>query len=262
MSLRNYIRLGSTLSLYGSAVVGTTVSVGGVIQFAEPNTYVYFDTLYPDSEPAKLNFIIDGNRAMSITSDPTTGGTLHGTWTIDNSLTTSDRRLKKSIVPLYRALMEASPALRGSSGAAATAVAPGTGSRAAEAAGLERASGVGWVLRQLRPVSFKFKHGPEAKYSRFGFVAQELQQVLPSIVHGTGDEHLSVAYQDMIAVLTLASQMLQAKVESLEAHQSALIERLRSLEEKVDRILNAASSSETTTTSPPTQADPAYDVAV
>ncbi|CAK9010054.1 unnamed protein product, partial [Durusdinium trenchii] len=62
----------------------------------------------------------------------------------------------------------------------------------------EEAEGVSWVLRQLRPVSFKFKNGPEAKYSRYGFIAQELQEVLPSVVRSVqtdGREHLAVAYQ-------------------------------------------------------------------
>jgi len=80
----------------------------------------------------------------------------------------------------------------------------------------ERASTVGWVLRELRPVSFNFKDGPEAKYSRYGFVAQELQQVLPGVVRGQGEEHLKVAYQDLIALLTLAAQVLQEKVSTLE----------------------------------------------
>merc|ERR1712209_80839 len=80
----------------------------------------------------------------------------------------------------------------------------------------ERKNPVGWVLRQLRPVSFQFRSGPEGKYSRYGFVAQELQQVLPSVVRGQGDKHLSVVYQDMIALLTLAAQVLQDKVNQQE----------------------------------------------
>merc|ERR1711879_345608 len=106
------------------------------------------------------------------------GGTLHGTWTADNTVTASDRRLKKSIVPLYKEVAESARNL---------------GTDAAELQqrpmGTERSSVVNWVLRELRPVSFKFRHGPDAKYSRYGFVAQELQQVLPGVVRGAGDKH-------------------------------------------------------------------------
>jgi len=110
----------------------------------------------------------------------------------------------------------------------------------------DASEGVSWVLRQLRPVSYKFKSGPEAKYSRYGFVAQELQQVLPAVVRGQGDEHLSVAYQDLIALLTLAQQITQDKVTKAEAMMqkqedqiAALSKQLQMLTEKMDLVLES-----------------------
>lgn len=102
------------------------------------------------------------------------------------------------------------------------------------------------MLRQLRPVSYKFKSGPEAKYSRYGFVAQELQQVLPAVVRGQGDQHLSVAYQDLIALLTLAQQITQDKVTKAEVMMqkqedqiAALSKQLQMLTEKMDLVLES-----------------------
>jgi len=108
---------------------------------------------------------------------------------------------------------------------------------------------VGWVLRELRPVSFNFKDGPEAKYSRYGFIAQELQQVLPGVVRGTGEEHLKVVYQDLIALLTLAAQVLQDRVNQLsdalhkqEESTAALFKYIRDLDSKVERVLSGIPS--------------------
>jgi len=185
---------------------------------------------------------------MSITS---TGGTLHGVWTTDQTVTTSDRRLKRSIVPLYRALAESAPApsppasglLRGGQ-VAAPISAPNFGQ--------QRDDIVSWVLRELRPVSFSFKSGPEAKHSRYGFVAQELKQVLPALVRGSGEEHLSVIYQDLIALLAMAAQSLQAKVLLLERRSTeqadalaALTKYVKELEQKMGLADVPASSSTT-----------------
>ena len=44
------------------------------------------------------------------------------------------------------------------------------------------ASQVAWALRELRPVAYRFRAGAEAKYTRFGFIADELERVLPELV--------------------------------------------------------------------------------
>jgi len=151
------------------------------------------------------------------------GGHLYGTWSADNTVSTSDRRLKTSIVDLRRSLVtELSPQKQEQAPVSSAVVA---GDRAAWSSNAkdgppkdaDRAKTVSWVLRELRPVSFKFKKGPEAKYSRFGFIAQEVQQVLPSMVRDTADgKHLAVIYQDLIALLTLAHQVLEDKVTTLQ----------------------------------------------
>eukprot|EP00913_Durusdinium_trenchii_P014476 g13580.t1 len=169
------------VSVCGLAKFTSTVSVQEVIRLGKETTYIKTD--WQVGYDGGFGYVFDTVEVWAGTSnDPTpkrgigtwgNGGHLHGTWTADNAVSTSDRRLKKSIIPLYEAMK-------------------GQGQS-------EEAEGVSWVLRQLRPVSFKFKNGPEAKYSRYGFIAQELQEVLPSVVRSVqtdGREHLAVAYQD------------------------------------------------------------------
>ena len=79
------------------------------------------------------------------------------------------------------------------------------------------------IVKQLNPVTFKYKENwSKDRSTQTGFIAQELQDVLQDEVYLEGivndsGEYLSVAYQNLIAILTKAIQELSAKVESLEA---------------------------------------------
>lgn len=91
---------------------------------------------------------------------------------------------------------------------------PGGASASSGGAARAKDQPVGWLLRELRPVSFNLKHGPEAKYLKFGFIAQELETVFPNLVRTVGqDDTKAVASQDLIAVLTLALQNLQKEFD-------------------------------------------------
>merc|ERR1719183_2971588 len=153
---------------------------------------------------------------------------LHGIWQSDATITTSDRRLKTSIEPLYRTIaarakarwsethVDAAPSdsrLRGTAESSTQKPAVTSPSKQSQD------PPIGWLLRELRPVSFKLKSGPEAKYLKFGFIAQELETIFPNLVRNVGGEKGSdegtkaIASQDLIAVLTLAVQNLQKELE-------------------------------------------------
>lgn len=199
--MRSFARLGSYLSLEDG------------ISFGGPGVKVSWN----DQPGSTLDFTVGGSRAASVSS---TGGTLHGEWLTESEtgITTSDRRLKQNIQPLFRTIAESGPAKR-------SADAPQM-QQSAQGATAQRASVVDWVLRELRPVSYSFRHGADAKQERYGFVAQELEGVLPGLVRGEGDEEKSVVYQDFVALITLASQSLQESMDLEDA-------RLDELERKV-----------------------------
>merc|ERR1719420_2712540 len=117
---------------------------------------------------------------------------------------------------------------------------------ATETAEATTAEAVSWILRELRPVSFKFRRGPESKYSRYGFVAQEIARVLPQIVREIDGYH-HVRYQDIVAVLTLTAQQQQEQLDALEkivererTERLALESRLSGLEALVRSYIPAA----------------------
>lgn len=79
------------------------------------------------------------------------------------------------------------------------------------------------IVKQLNPITFKYKEDwSKDRSTQTGFIAQELQDVLQNEVYLEGvvndsGEYLSVAYQNIIPILTKAIQELSAKVEALEA---------------------------------------------
>lgn len=212
--MRSFARLGSYLSLEDS------------IAFGAPGTKIGWD-----ASGSTLDFKADGFRAMTVSNAPgsSVSGTLHGTWVTEseNGITTSDRRLKQNIQPLFRSIAESEPAKRSTS---AASMQQGT-----QGATAQRASVVDWVLRELRPVSYSFKHGADAKQERFGFVAQELQHVLPDLVRGAGEQDKSVVYQDFIALITLASQSLQESLDLEDVRLDALERRVFDFARKMKR---------------------------
>jgi len=220
LSLRSMAILGSCLSIFGAMRYGSTLSVLDFVQLGSSlsvgtimtNTVKYAKTsTYAEFGSTKIELYAAGSRALQVTS---TGGTLHGAWNSDATVTTSDRRLKKNIEPLYRTIAQQA-LLRG-------------GSQQGQQ------QPVNWLLRELRPVSFNLKHGPEAKYLKFGFIAQELETVFPNLVRTVENtDTKAVASQDLIAVLTLALQNLQKDFDDSRRELEEQRARLARLEQAV-----------------------------
>lgn len=75
---------------------------------------------------------------------------------------------------------------------------------------------------QLRPTTFILNAQPDGG-RRIGFIAQDVQKVLPSLVKPVGkDQMLSIAYLELIPVAIKAIQEQQKTIESLEKQVSAL----------------------------------------
>mmetsp|Transcript_6087 Transcript_6087/g.13029 ORF Transcript_6087/g.13029 Transcript_6087/m.13029 type:complete len:263 (+) Transcript_6087:2-790(+) len=242
MSLRSFARIGSSVSVLDFVNLGSTLSVRNLVRLGGDLSMVSGQALRMDNSYVKyasssMMFYVGGSKAMTIESD---GGILHGSWNTEASLVTSDRRMKKEIKPLQRTLRAVvQQDMAGTPSAPATQkMTGGTGS-----------DGALWLLRQLRPVSYSFKKGAESKYMRFGFIADELESVVPQVVRTTGQgdraDQKAVVYQDLIALLASAAQSQQAEIESQRAaiesqlaaieHQRAVTEELTARLEKMEQ---------------------------
>jgi Chaperone of endosialidase/Head domain of trimeric autotransporter adhesin len=77
------------------------------------------------------------------------------------------------------------------------------------------------LLQQLRGVSYYFdtQQFPDRAFSKqlqYGFLAQEVEQVLPQAVHTGSDGYKSVNYTAIIPLLTESIKALQKEVETLQ----------------------------------------------
>jgi hypothetical protein len=231
--------LGSSVSLRSFARLGSTLSIVGQIKIGSDNTGIQFGADY-NANSVGTKIIKNGNtievhaggvKSATFESD---GGILHGSWSVESALVTSDRRLKTNIMPLQRTLREV-VLPRGEQKTSDLASSQG-----------QRGDGALWLLRQLRPVSYSFRKGADSKSMRFGFIADELDSVVPEVVRRPGDREVSdqkaVVYQDLIALLAAASQSQQTMIETqkseLEQQRKMLetvLEKLTKLEEEEKR---------------------------
>jgi hypothetical protein len=84
------------------------------------------------------------------------------------------------------------------------------------------------VVNKLNPVTFKYKEDWSKDQSvQTGFIAQELQETLKDEIYidglvNTGGEYLSVAYQNIIPLLTKAIQEQQTIINDLKERVEAL----------------------------------------
>jgi len=222
LSVLDFSSLGSTLSVRSNALCGGSAWIHGKLKFGSDT---YFEPISPSPGPAGIQTYVQGTRVMSLSAS---GGTLHGTWTAETVVAVSDRRLKNNIRPLIQTMEQNQARLEGKKPPAEIVAAPEKNRTAVAklrraqadqsqppASPLEReGAALNWVLRQLRPVSYNFKQGSDTKNVRFGFIADEMERVLPQVVRempgqkdGTadgksGDAKKGIVYTDLIAVLT------------------------------------------------------------
>lgn len=74
-------------------------------------------------------------------------------------------------------------------------------------------------LMQLRPVQYEMKSNSE---KQIGFIAQEIQNIIPEVVNKNEGGKLSMSYGNLVALLTKALQEQQLKIEILEAENSKI----------------------------------------
>lgn len=224
LSLRGFLRLGSTLSVnaatrigsqfsvINSMHLGSSLSVRSFVRLASTvsssaTMVVDFQTdTYMKSTSTEFSVYGGNTQAISVDATGSSLNQLMGIWNSDNDVITSDRRKKQGIQPLRRTLQEYIKATEENS----------TGGPRAKAKG----DGALWMLRQLRPVSYSFKKSSESKYMRFGFIADEVESVMPQLVRNLPDQNTGLmdqkglALQDMLALLASAGQSQQSIIET------------------------------------------------
>lgn len=226
LSVRSFVRLGSSLT------TASAIAVPNKVEFT-PNTYMYYN-----SGTSQLEWYVGGASAIRVMSMDASGGELHGTWTVDGGgAVTSDRRLKRDVKPLKRTLRE----VHETAAQVSDFVPQGVSGGSLLPSSKESAEGGAlWTLRQLRPVSYYFKKGSESKYMRFGFIADDLESVLPQVVRTTRgrefEDQKGVMYTDLIALLASAAQGQQQIVEQQQDRMDKLLADFATLKTELQTL--------------------------
>jgi hypothetical protein len=81
------------------------------------------------------------------------------------------------------------------------------------------------ALKRLKPVSYQFI-SDEKNQQRFGFIAQELEEVMPQLIRKDDSDNYSVSYLDMISVLVKSVQEQQQTIEQMQQEMKGMKEEL------------------------------------
>ena len=68
---------------------------------------------------------------------------------------------------------------------------------------------------KLKPVTFEWKKQKEKKTIK-GFIAQEVQEIFPDMIHTNSEKFLSIDYMQMIPILIQQIQFLTKEIETLK----------------------------------------------
>ena len=66
----------------------------------------------------------------------------------------------------------------------------------------------------MEPVTYEYKSGGGQEV---GFVAQDMQKVVPEVVYGSGDGNLGIDYSKITSVLVEAIKTQQEQIEDLKS---------------------------------------------
>jgi hypothetical protein len=77
-------------------------------------------------------------------------------------------------------------------------------------------------VKKLRPVWYNWKKDEDSVDKEMGFIAQEIEESIPSLVHTEKSGYKSVEYAKMVSLLTKALQEQQEQIDALRAEVAEL----------------------------------------
>lgn len=235
ISVLGFHHLGASLSLRGCTRMGSALEAFSKIKLNYPGSgyYAYHYTVM-EMEATNQNSVAfkmtGAPKAMSFektdeSGTMTTGGTLHGLWTSDEVIASSGREVKTNIANLedYAGRCQnfqcrAATRRHQKGRSLLRRLRP----RRLAAKGSKPARSLFPLLKELRPVAYRYKDGKTGKGReevRFGFIADELEELVPEVVREVqrqGKARKGVVYQDLIALLAAGIREHQGRLEVVE----------------------------------------------
>ena len=91
---------------------------------------------------------------------------------------------------------------------------------------------------KLRGVTYNWKKDADNTKLQYGFIAQEVEEVLPDLVGTDSNGYKTVNYIGVIPVLTEAIKTQQEEIESLKSENEQLKSTLDQLLKRVEALEN------------------------
>ncbi len=95
-------------------------------------------------------------------------------------------------------------------------------------------------IKQLNPVTYRYKQQNAGSQASIGFIAQDVQQYFPELVSENsardGNRFLSLNYAGFSVLAVKAIQEQQGQIESLQKENSDLLTRLNDLEKRMQQL--------------------------
>lgn len=244
LALRSFSRFGASMSIVGVARLGSRLSVFDNICMS-PDKLVTFPeggwSMGWNNAASKLEFLKTGVTKSPLTLN-SAGGDLHGTWSVESIVSASDRRLKRDVHSLAATLPRKTFSSKSVDGQPA--------SDALQALRPKRYQGLGARGFGLRGL----KESPiEEEEPSIRFDPREVEEVLPDLVlphpsaaqgadAADAEVRTGILYQDFLALLALAAQERQRRLEQHLVREREEVIRLQQQEiviEGLERQVNA-----------------------
>jgi len=89
----------------------------------------------------------------------------------------------------------------------------------------------------LNPVKYRYKHQNESENKSQGFIAQDVKQIFPDLVHTEDGSQLALAYSDFAVISIKAIQELNAKLKSKDQELEVLKQRLDEKDQQFELLM-------------------------
>lgn len=103
---------------------------------------------------------------------------------------------------------------------------------------IETLSGSSDVIRQLRPVQFRWNNSSLIDPQGYGFIAQEVENILPDLVKTSNDSMFTklINYNEFIPFIIASLQDILHQLDKILSKQSEIIHRQEEIERRLDTL--------------------------
>lgn len=108
---------------------------------------------------------------------------------------------------------------------------------------IEALSGSTDIIRELRPVRFRWNNASPLDPQGYGFIAQEVENILPDLVKVSNDSIFTrlLNYNEFIPFIVASIQDILSQIDVIIEKQTQISHRQEEIERRLDSLENSLS---------------------